>query len=161
MTFKFAAVIDAPAEALFAFHRSPANLSLLMSGWKPFRLLSHSGSIEVGQRVWVEENIGILPIVMCFQQTLCDPPVRFAETLVHGPFLRFDHEHRFEPSGGSTCMTDVLDVELPWWLGGGQAMRRLVAPRLRMLFQYRQETLQRLARQGRIAGHAVQADPGD
>lgn len=160
MTFEFEVVINAPVATLFAFHQSSLNLALLMSGWKPFRLLSHSGTVEVGQRVWVEERVGVLPVVMCFQYTRCDPPIRFAETLVHGPFTRFDHAHRFEPQGSATCMTDVLDVELPWWFGGRPVLRRLFASRLRAMFQYRHETLQRLSRQGTIAKRAVCPESG-
>jgi ligand-binding SRPBCC domain-containing protein len=84
-------------------------------------------------------------MVIGFRHTLHDPPHRFGEDLIHGPFSRFSHVHSFEEAGGATVMRDALDVELPWHLGGERVMRWWVAPELQRLFQFRHQALQRWA----------------
>ena len=68
---------------------------------------------------------------------LCDPPGHFRDSMVDGPFERFDHDHFFEPVDGATIMTDVFDYDPPLGLLGSVAdalfleryMRRLLAER--------------------------------
>lgn len=43
------------------------------------------------------------------------PPGRFVDEMVRGPFRRFRHEHRFEPSGEGTLMTDLVEFQMPGW----------------------------------------------
>jgi ligand-binding SRPBCC domain-containing protein len=42
-----------------------------------------------------------------------EPPHRFVDEMVRGPFASFRHEHLFTASGsGGTVMTDVVDVRM-------------------------------------------------
>ena len=50
--------------------------------------------------------------------TAFDRPNHFRDSLVHGAFSRFDHDHFFLPEGNGTIMRDVFDYESPFgWLG--------------------------------------------
>ena len=53
--------------------------------------------------------------------------------MVQGPFLRFRHEHLFEPLGGGTRMTDVVEFDLPIGILSNRPaalyLRRLLATR--------------------------------
>ncbi len=157
--------IDLARDAVFAFHENPAHLELIMADWRPFRLLHHDGSIAPGSEVWVEENaLGWIPVALGFRSDVYEPPHRFGEQLIHGPFSRFTHVHEFEAHGpGRTIVRDRLDVRLPWQYGGALAMERIAAPRLRRAFALRGRNLQRLAADGTItrvlrAGGAVRAE---
>jgi ligand-binding SRPBCC domain-containing protein len=80
-----------------------------------------------------------------------EPPTRFGEGQVRGPFARFAHVHEFEPRPGGTLLRERLEVRLPWWLGGEAAVRWIVAPRLRRYFAARHDRLARLAVAGALA----------
>jgi ligand-binding SRPBCC domain-containing protein len=53
--------------------------------------------------------------------TQFEQPRRFRDTMVAGPFRRFDHDHFFEDAGDSTTMLDVFDYEVPYGSVGGLA----------------------------------------
>ena len=57
-----------------------------------------------------------LPVVYAFHQILDNinkvmPPGTF-------PFTTWRHEHRLDSQPGGTRMTDTVDYEIPWYLGG-------------------------------------------
>lgn len=68
--------------------------------------------------------------------------------MVKGPFRRFEHVHEFESSGAGARLRDILEFELPWYLGGVVGDRLLVAPMLRRWFVYRHRELAKLIAEG-------------
>jgi ligand-binding SRPBCC domain-containing protein len=152
MELNFEHHVPLPRDTVFGFHENPRHLELILADWKPFRLLHCGDSIATGNEVWVEENmLGILPIVLGYRHVVYEPPRRFGEELIHGPFQRFTHIHEFEDAGkGTTIVRDRLDVAVPWHYGGIIAMRRAVAPRIRHVFGLRGMALQKLAANGTI-----------
>ena len=157
MQFRFERVINVPKDILFAFHEDPEHLVLLHRGWASFRMLHHDGCILIGSRTWFVMTVaGIVPVVLGFEHAIYDPPHRFGERLIHGPFSRFSHIHEFTDVDGGTNCSDQLDVELPWYYGGETVMKLLVAPSLRRTFRLRGDALQKLAQSGSIASR-----PGD
>jgi ligand-binding SRPBCC domain-containing protein len=74
-----------------------------------------------------------------------EPPRRFVDEQVCGPFRWFRHEHRFEPTAGGTLMTDVWAHELGWG-PLGRAVDVLVVRRLvRRLLADRAAALARMS----------------
>jgi ligand-binding SRPBCC domain-containing protein len=150
VNFRFACQLHAPVASVFAFHEDPEHLTMLWRNRRDFRLLRHDGNIKPGSETWVEQTIGILPIVLGFRHVLYEPPFRFGERQIHGPFKTFYHEHAFAGAGGGTKVTDILDVEWPAHLGGALAMRRLIEPRLRAFFAFRRAAYAALVLEGRF-----------
>jgi ligand-binding SRPBCC domain-containing protein len=96
----FEQTIPLPRRTVFGFFQNPACLAVLHEGWSRFRLLKHETQICVGCETWVEVTIaGFVPVVLGFRHTLFEPPLRFAEELIHGPFSKFHHVHEFEEQG--------------------------------------------------------------
>ena len=47
-----------------------------------------------------------------------DPPYRFVDEQVRGPYRRWRHIHEFRPVGDATEIVDVVEYEMPFgWLG--------------------------------------------
>lgn len=46
--------------------------------------------------------------------TQFDPPRRFVDEMVSGPFRSFRHEHRFEDHEGGTQMFDTVEFAMPF-----------------------------------------------
>ena len=148
MKLQFEHFFDVPAEELFAFHENPDNLALLLRGWATFRMVANDGHIRVGSITRVQERIGLVWVGITFEHFVYEPPRRFGERQVGGPFKRFEHIHEFEPAGSSTILRDLLEVVLPWHLGGNLLMKLVVAPKLRRFFAFRHAELERLFREG-------------
>jgi ligand-binding SRPBCC domain-containing protein len=146
----FRQIQDVRRADLFAFHTDPGNLGVLLAGWRGFELLSHSGHIRPGARVTLVQALGPLRFRMTFEHFLLEPPERFGERLVDGPFTTFEHVHAFEAEGERTAIVDEVSFELPWYRGGRIAERLIAAPLLRRFFAFRQEAYGRLIREHRI-----------
>ncbi|MGI8907759.1 MAG: hypothetical protein ACR2IE_14860 [Candidatus Sumerlaeaceae bacterium] len=151
MKFKFTHQFALPPGDLFHFHENPENLALLMRNRHTFTLVSHEGSIRPSCVTTVAERFCAFRLKMAFEHYLYECPLRFGERQITGLFSKFEHVHEFtkNPDGGTT-LTDLLEVRLPWWLGGEQAMKYIVAPRLREVFAYRRVELERLIADGTI-----------
>jgi ligand-binding SRPBCC domain-containing protein len=159
MHFKFEQKIPLPRTIVFAFHEDPEHLVLLHRGWAAFRMLHYDGRLHQGSRTWFETTIaGILPVVMGFEHTVYEPPHRFGEKLIHGPFSKFTHIHEFDEINMRTTVRDVVEVELPWHYGGELAMRLFVAPMLQRAFKFRGAALLKLARDGNLVQGAEQLE---
>jgi uncharacterized protein len=141
---------DVAAAALFAFHENPGNLVAFLRGWTTFRMVANDGHIRVGSVTRVQERIGPLWIPMTFEHFLYEPPRRFGERQVRGPFKKLEHVHEFESRGSRTILRDSLDVILPWYLGGSFATRWIVVPKFRRFFAYRHAEIDRMLKAGKL-----------
>jgi len=151
MNFCFENRVPLDRETVFAFHQNPARLELLHAGWSATRVLAHAGNVHLGAETWIEVTlVGFLPLVIGFKHTVCEPPFRFGEEQIHGPFSHFIHEHQFEQEGSETIVRDILTISLPWYCGGKFAMQRIVAPGIRRMFKNRALSLSRLIADGTL-----------
>ncbi|MEK8024345.1 MAG: SRPBCC family protein [Candidatus Hydrogenedentota bacterium] len=144
---QFERVFAVPRTQLFAFHENPDNLALLLRGWTAFRMIANDGHIRVGSITRVEERIGPVRVAMTFEHFVYEPPSRFGERQIRGPFAMFEHIHEFLPAESGTILRDRIDVRLPWYLGGSLTVKLFVAPKLRRFFAFRHAELQRLVRE--------------
>jgi len=112
--FTIESTIAAPVEVCFDLSRSiDLHLeSMITSGEKAVDGVT-SGLIKAGETVsWEARHFGIL-WRMTSEIVAFDPPHRFVDQMVRGPFARFRHEHRFTAAaGGTTVMTDVVDFAM-------------------------------------------------
>lgn len=72
-----------------------------------------SGLISAGEEVsWEARHLGRV-WRMTSRITEFDPPRRFVDEMVDGPFSAFRHEHLFAPLDRGTRMTDVVTFRMP------------------------------------------------
>lgn len=72
-----------------------------------------SGIIGLGETVtWKARHFGIT-WRMTSKITELEPPRRFVDEQVRGPFKRFHHEHLFDGVDGGTSMTDHVEFDAP------------------------------------------------
>lgn len=72
-----------------------------------------AGTIGLGETVtWRARHFGIV-WRMTSEITALEAPHRFVDEQVRGPFARFHHEHRFEPSADGTRMVDTITFRAP------------------------------------------------
>lgn len=72
-----------------------------------------SGRMVLGDSVtWEARHFG-LPFRMTSRITEYEAPTRFVDEQTKGPFAAWWHEHRFEPAGEATLMSDVVRYRSP------------------------------------------------
>jgi ligand-binding SRPBCC domain-containing protein len=131
--------VDAPVEALWAFHERPDVLELLQPPWERAEVLQPPRSLEVGTRVLVRVRVGPVPVLFEAEHIAYERGRRFVDRMVRGPFRSWVHEHRFEPRGAGARLIDDVEYELPLGalgrLAGGAFARR----RLERMFDFRHQ----------------------
>lgn len=129
--------IDAPVEALFAFHERPDAFEKLTPPGQPVAVISHTGGIETGARMVLRLGFGFLSIKWVAVHTRYEKNRLFEDTQESGPFRSWRHEHRFAAEGSGARLTDHIEFELA---GGWMAERLfggLVRAQLEKMFAYR------------------------
>lgn len=138
-------VIKKPRAELFSFFSEAGNLQLLTPSWLDFKILI-SVPITMSQGTIIDYRLKLMGIPFKWRTeiTVWDPPFRFVDMQVKGPYLAWIHEHRFEEKGGHTLMTDRVEYRIPGLIVGDILHILLIKQRLKRIFAYRQQVIQRI-----------------
>ncbi|MCJ7709440.1 MAG: NAD-dependent epimerase/dehydratase family protein, partial [Chloroflexi bacterium] len=71
-----------------------------------------------------------------------EPPLRFRDVQVRGPYRRWEHSHTLTPIAGGTRIDDRIDYELPFGPVGEIAHRMIVRRELERIFRYRARAIE-------------------
>jgi len=143
-TFEVTSSVDAPARVVFDWHARPGAFERLTPPWVPVRLEQFEG-IDEGDRAVLRIGLGSLSLRWVAEHYDVEPGRQFCDRQVQGPFPRWEHTHRFEPTedGESpSTLIDHVEYEPP-----GGALGRQVAPwiedEFRRQFGYRHRVTHR------------------
>lgn len=131
-------------DEVFAFFAAAENLEQLTPAWLRFRILTPR-PIAMHDGALIDYTIRLrgVPIRWRTRIAAWDPPRRFVDEQVRGPYAFWRHEHVFEQDGDGTVMTDRVEYTVP--LGttwAGRAIDRLlVRPDVTRIFEYRHEAM--------------------
>lgn len=85
-----------------------------------------------------------LPLRWTSKITEWEPPNRFVDFQVRGPYKLWHHTHRFIAEGSSTRIIDEVLYELPLGPFGRLAHRLMVKRDVRNIFAFREEKIRAL-----------------
>jgi ligand-binding SRPBCC domain-containing protein len=131
-----------PRPEVFAFFADARNLEAITPPWVKFEVLTPA-PIEMRAGTLIDYRLRVhgFPIRWRTEITLWEPPFRFADTQLRGPYRRWVHTHGFEEKDGGTLCLDDVSYAVP----GGALIERLFVRRdVERIFAYRQETMRRL-----------------
>ncbi|HVY26846.1 MAG TPA: SRPBCC family protein [Polyangiaceae bacterium] len=137
-------VIAAPRARVFDFFSKAENLEKLTPPFLSFGILTPL-PIEMRRGQFIEYRIGLGGVPMNWLTEISEwqPPERFVDEQLRGPYRYWHHTHEFhEASGGTTLMRDVVEYELPLGPLGRLAHAVLVRRTLQRIFDYRQQAVQ-------------------
>lgn len=131
-------------EDVFPFFSDALNLEQITPLWLRFRVLT-PGPIEVGEGTLIDYRLQLhgVPLWWHTRITGWDPPHRFSDEQISGPYRVWKHLHTFEPlEAGRTLARDRVEYRIR----GGRAaqalaQRVLVERDLRAIFEYRRRRL--------------------
>jgi len=136
--------IAAPLEEVFPFFADAENLETISPPWLRFRITTPGPIIMkegalIRYRLWLR----MVPISWTTRITAWQPPHRFVDEQLSGPFRMWVHEHTFEERNGRTLARDRVDYIVP---GGAIVHRLCVRPDLEKIFAFRENILRQLGR---------------
>jgi len=127
---------------VFAFFSDASNLEALTPKWLSFRTLTPAPiRMEAGTLIDYELRLHGIPIRWRTKITVWDPPFRFVDEQLRGPYRRWIHEHTFEERDGGTLMRDRVRYAVPFDF---LAHRLFVKPDVEKIFAYREEQMRKL-----------------
>lgn len=139
-SFLVASVIQAPADAVFAWHLRDGAFEDLVPPWDRTRVVERSGRIEDDtMRVVLSVPVlGPLRQRWSIRHEGFVPGRSFVDVMERGPFRSWRHTHLVTPVDDGSCrLTDSIDYELPLGRLGEIGGARLVRRRLEKTFEYR------------------------
>ena len=136
--------VPRPLEEVFAFFSDPGNLSRITPPWLGFRMLTPSR--EMRQGLLIDYRIRPLGIPQRWRSriTLWDPPHRFVDEQVRGPYRSWHHLHAFRAAEGGTEIHDTVQYALPLGALGRLAHALVVRRQLESIFAYRERIIRDL-----------------
>ncbi|MBZ0114887.1 MAG: SRPBCC family protein [Thermoanaerobaculia bacterium] len=145
-TIELNTIVEAPIERVFDLSRSidlhrasmEANEELVVAGVA-------TGLIEQGESVtWKARHFGFW---LSLESRVCQfrRPDHFRDSMVSGPFRRFDHDHHFSRQNGSTLMNDVFDFTTPFALLGQVVDRLVLTAYMTRLLEQRNQVIKAVA----------------
>jgi len=135
--------LDRPRDEVFPFFADARNLEVITPPLLRFELLTPD-PIEMRAGTLIDYRLRVhgLPLRWRTRIAVWDPPQRFVDEQLRGPYHLWWHEHVFEElPGGRTRMTDRI-VYRP--LGGRVAQRLVVERDLCAVFDHRLREIRRL-----------------
>jgi ligand-binding SRPBCC domain-containing protein len=128
-----------PRHEVFAFFADAHNLQALTPPWVKFQVLT-PGPIAMRPGALIDYRIRVhgLPIRWRTEITEWQPPRRFVDVQLRGPYTLWHHTHAFEErDGGTLCVDDVR-----YRPRGGALVNWLFVRRdVERIFAYRRERL--------------------
>ncbi len=137
-TFIKESVIQASPERVFAFHELPDALQRLTPPWESAHIIQAAPDIKVDSRAIIETRIlGLFTTRWVAEHTVYDPPYRFEDVQVEGPFRSWRHRHLIKTHAAGAVLRDEIEYEPPLGFIGQLAAPLIIVPRLQQLFDYR------------------------
>ena len=128
-----------PRTEVFDFFADAHNLQILTPSFLHFEILTprpipmHAGAL-IDYRLRVHG----IPVRWRTKITTWEPPLRFVDEQIRGPYRQWIHEHRFVEKDGRTLCND--EVRYAVW--GGAVVNNLFVRRdVRAIFEFRRKKL--------------------
>jgi ligand-binding SRPBCC domain-containing protein len=130
-----------PGEEVFAFSADAANLDAITPPWVHFHTVTPA-PIEMRPGTLIDHKLRIhgLPIRWQSRITVWEPPARFVDEQVRGPYRLWRHEHVFEERDGGTNVSDHVQYAVAFDF---LVHKLFVARDVEKIFAHRTETLRR------------------
>lgn len=126
-------------DVVFPFFADAHNLQRITPPWLNFEVTSPSPiEMKPGQTIDYRLKVRGVPMRWRSEITKWEPPHRFVDEQIRGPYRVWRHEHSFAESGGKTICQDTV-LYAVW--GGPLVNRLLVEPDVKRIFEYRRERL--------------------
>jgi ligand-binding SRPBCC domain-containing protein len=133
--------LPAPRETVFRFFADPRNLQRITPDWLHFELLTPETAVSAGARLDYRLKLRGIPLRWQSEISVWEPPHRFVDRQIKGPYSLWVHEHTFREENGGTLVGDHVEYAA---LGGPLVKKFLIEPDLQRIFRHRRRVLQEI-----------------
>ena len=138
-----------PRAQVFAFFAEPRNIARVQPAWaRPTWLAEPPSRLDAGALLDFTVRMAGVSVRWRVMVREFDPPFRFVDVQLWGPFARWEHRHRFlegalgaGPGPVGTWIEDRLTYRLPWGPLGRAAHALGAGRRIAALFDFREARL--------------------
>jgi ligand-binding SRPBCC domain-containing protein len=128
----------------FPFFSAAENLETITPPWLNFRIVAKSTpDVREGMLIDYKLKIKGVPVKWRTRIENWDPPHKFVDTQLRGPYKTWHHTHRFEQLGQGTLMTDVVRYRMHAWPIGDFALP-MVKNDVNSIFRYRRQIIEKI-----------------
>jgi ligand-binding SRPBCC domain-containing protein len=129
-------------DKVFAFFSDAQNLDLITPPWLHFRTITpRSGEMRPGMVIDHRLRVHGFPLRWRSEITNWEPPARFVDEQVCGPYRLWVHEHRFEERNSGTLVLDHVRYAV---LFDFLIHRLFIRPDIERIFAYREKKLREI-----------------
>lgn len=136
------AAVNAPIEEVFAFFAKAENLNIITPPELNFKIITPL-PIEMKQGNLIDYRIKLSGISFKWKTEITnwEPPYRFVDTQLKGPYRVWIHEHTFRSHLNTTIVKDVVSYLPPGWIFEPVIHSLAVKKKLEHIFDYRMEKI--------------------
>lgn len=138
-------VINKPLAEVFAFFSKAENLNKITPDEVHFKILTPL-PIPMAKGTLIDYKIKLhgIPFVWKTRISEWNPPYKFADQQLVGPYSKWNHEHFFEEKDGKTIMTDKVTYLSKGWIIAPILHLLFVDKKVKQIFEYREAQLKQI-----------------
>jgi len=145
--FRAQQFVPRPLLEVFDFFSKAENLQRLTPPWLHFRILNVDPTpVQAGTLIEYSLRWRIFPLHWTTEIVEWNPPTRFVDVQLKGPYKLWHHQHGFIAENNGTRITDQVQYLLPFSVLGRIAHQLKVRRDIEHIFQYRKQVVDQLFR---------------
>lgn len=131
--------VPRPIAEVFSFFADATNLQRLTPPWLHFNVLTPA-PIEMKADALIDYKLRVHGLPLRWRTRIVEwqPPHRFVDEQIRGPYRLWRHLHTFEERDGGTLMRDRVEYAV---VGGRVVNALFIRPDLRRIFKYRADAM--------------------
>jgi ligand-binding SRPBCC domain-containing protein len=139
-TVKRELFINKSLENVFAFFSDASNLNIITPPWLHFEIITPTPiPMQLGTRIDYRLRLHKIPVNWKTEITVWEPPNRFIDSQIKGPYAVWIHEHRFVSQNGGTLMTDFIEYRSRGFIFEPLIHHLFVKNDVQKIFDYREK----------------------
>lgn len=141
--FKAEQFIPASLQKVFPFFAKPENLARITPPSLGFQILTPS-PIQMKAGALIDYTVKVLGVRVRWTTLIADydPPYRFTDVQLKGPYSFWHHTHIFNEVPGGVQMIDEVRYVVPFGILGDVIEPFLVRPDIRKIFECRRKVIE-------------------
>jgi len=142
MQYKCVTKVNADRSDVFKWFERRGSFRRLMPPWEIAEEVRSDENLQNGAKRIFRFPLGPVKMTWVAEHLGYQPPEKFEDVMVKGPFKSWHHKHHFEDRGDGQChVIDDVEYKLPMGLPGRLVAGRSIKKRLDRMFRARSQRL--------------------